>query len=245
MVVAVVPLCAGLVPGSIPSPSKRYRKLSTDSDKEAPRKGWSERISEVGPAWITAITGLLTVLVGGGAYIAGHASVSGAASPAAQPTATVTVTATVTAPTAADTASSVTNSPQTPHASQSIASNGSKLGSYKVELPQGYSIPLGVSKPTQSQFDSSQQNGDLNDEDVVGDTYQVMGADRMVQLPDNATPTYQACTGSDAFMNGIQGGIGVAFCILENGRIAGVEVISQSSTTSDFILQVTLWRNTS
>lgn len=222
--------------------------MSADADKkEALRKGWSERISEVGPAWITAITGLIAVLVGGGGYIAGHASASGPTDPAPQPTATVTVaaTATVTVAATATAASSATNPTQTPHTSQTIASNGSELGSYEVDLPQGYSIPLGASKPTQSQFDSSQQTGDLDYNDVYG-TYQVLGSDKMVQLPDGTTPTYQACTGATAFTSAINGGsLRVAFCILENGKIAGVEVVSQSSTTSDYSLQVTVWRNTS
>jgi hypothetical protein len=211
------------------------------ADKEPSKKGWSERIGELGPAWITAIAGLCAVFVGGG-YVAGHASGSEANATAPQPTVTVTDTATVTV------TSPITPSPQSSRASQIATSNGSMLGSYTVDLPSGYSIPLGVSKPTQSQFDSSEQNGDLNDLNYEGTTdyYQELGSDKMVQLQDGTTPTYQTCINSTAFTNGISGGrLGVAFCILENGKIAGVEVISQSSTTSDYILQVTVWRNTS
>jgi hypothetical protein len=222
--------------------------LSADTDKEASRKSWSERISEVGPAWITAVTGLLAV-VGGGAFIAGHASGSGASSPAPQPAATVTVaaTATVTVTATATAVSSAANSPQTPRTSVATASNGSTLGSYTVDLPLGYSIPLGSSKPTQSQFDSSGKNGDLEDFSYVGSAYyQELGSDKMVQLPEGATPTYQSCTSSTAFTDSISGGsLGVAFCILESEKVAGVEVVSQSSTTSDYILHVTVWRNTS
>ena len=29
------------------------------ADKESSQKGWSERIGELGPAWITAIAGLM------------------------------------------------------------------------------------------------------------------------------------------------------------------------------------------
>lgn len=220
--------------------------MSTDTDKETPRKGWSERISEVGPAWITAISGLLAVLVGGGAYIAGHASGSGASGPAPQPTTTVTVaTATVTVTATATAASPAPNPTRTPRASQTIASNGSKLGTYTVDLPEGYSIPLAASQPTQSQFDSSKRNGDLGYDDVNG-YYYPLGNDRMVQLANGTMPTYQACTSSTAFTNGIGGGnLGTEFCILESGKIAGVEVVSQSSTTSDYFLKVTVWRNAS
>jgi hypothetical protein len=220
--------------------------LSADADKEASRKGWSERISEVGPAWITAFTGLLAVLAGGG-YVIGHASASGAApDPAPQPTATVTVapTATVTVTATATVASSATNYTPTSHASQTIASNGSELGTYTVDLPLGYSVPLGASQPTQSQFDISEQNGDL-DYGLNGN-YKALGNDRMVQLPNYAAPTNQACTSSTAFTSSISGGnLGTAFCILENGKIAGIEVVSQSITTSDYLLKVTVWRNTS
>lgn len=214
--------------------------MSADNaDKGSSQKGWSERIGELGPAWITAIAGLCAVFVGGG-YVAGHASGSGAQDPTPQPTVTVTatVTATVTSP--------VTGSPNTPHASQIAGSNGAELGSYTVDLPSGYSIPLGASKPTQSQFDSSGQNGDLSDLNDGADTYQELGSDEMVKLQSGSTLTYQACTSSTAFTNSISGGtLGVAFCVLENGKIAGIKVVSQSSTTSDYTLQVTVWRNTS
>ena len=186
------------------------------TDKEPPRKGWSERISELGPAWITAIAALFAVFVGGG-YVAGHTS--GARDPAPQPTVTVTATATATE------TSLATSSPQSPRASQVTTSDNAQLGSYEIVLPPGYSIPLGASKPTQSQFDSTEQSGDLDDTGAgnENDTYQELSGDRMVQLPDNSKLTYNACTSSTAFTGRISGDrLGIAFCILENGRIAGV-----------------------
>jgi hypothetical protein len=211
--------------------------MSADNaDKDSSQKSWSERIGELGPAWITAIVGLIAVL-GGGGYVAGH--VSGTRDPTPQPT--VTVTATVTA--AATVTAQAAQSQQSPHASQNGPSNGAVLGSYTVDLPAGYSIPLGASKPTQSQFDSSEQNGDLNDN---GGYYEPLGSDQMVQLPNGSTLTYRACTSSTAFTGGITvSTTGVAFCVLENGKIAGVEVVSESSLTSDYILQVIVWRNIS
>lgn len=211
--------------------------MSADNaDKTSSQKSWLERIGELGPAWITAIAGLCAVFVGGG-YVAGHASGAGAHDPAPQPTVTVTATATATV------ISPVTPSPQTPHASQIAETNGAVLGSYTVDLPSGYSIPLGASKPTQLQFDSSEKNGDLDDS---GSFYQELGSDQMVQLQNGATLTYQACTSSTAFTSDISTGtLGVAFCVLESGKITGIKVVSQSSTTSDYILQVIVWRNTS
>jgi hypothetical protein len=145
-------------------------------DKESSKKGWSERIGELGPAWITAIAALCAVFVGGG-YAVGHEADSEAHASAPQPTVTVTVTDTATATVTAPAASS----PQSHHASQVATSNGSMLGTYTVELPSGYSIPLGASKPTQSQFDSSEQSGDLDDVDFEGgDDYQELGSDKIV-----------------------------------------------------------------
>src|SRR6266536_113978 len=91
------------------------------ADKESSQKRWSERIGELGPAWITAIVGLCALFVGGG-YAAGHAS--GAHDPAPQPTVTVTATATATV------TSPVTQSQQSPHASRTAKSNDAALGSY-------------------------------------------------------------------------------------------------------------------
>jgi hypothetical protein len=224
-----------------PSSSQEVQQQLSE-DKESSKKGWSERVGELGPAWITAIAALCAVFVGGG-YAVGHAQDSEAHASAPQPTVTVTVTAPA-AVTAAAATSPVASSPQSPHASQIATSNGSMLGTYKVELPLGYSIPLGASKPTQSQFDSSELSGDLDA--TYFPTYREMGSDEMVQLPDGTTPTYRGCINSTAFTNSITGGsLGVAFCIIENGKIAGVEVVSQSSTTSDYILQVTVWRDIS
>jgi hypothetical protein len=230
-----------------PSSSQEVQQQLSE-DKESSKKGWSERIGELGPAWITAIAALCAVFVGGG-YAVGQAQDSEARASAPQPTVTVTVTAPATAAVRAATAtatatSPVASSPQSPHASHIATTNGSMLGTYEVDLPSGYSIPLGASKPTQSQFDSSEQNGDLDD--TWAPSYDELGSDKMVQLPNGTTPTYQGCINSTAFTNGISGGsLGVAFCILENGKIAGVEVVSQSSTSSDYILQVTVWRNVS
>jgi hypothetical protein len=138
---------------------------------------------------------------------------------------------------------SANRTPQSPYASQTAKPDGAELGSYTIELPSGYSIPLGASKPTQSQFDSNGQNGDLDDS---GSFYQELGSDRMVQLQNGSTLTYHACTSSTAFTDTIDAGtVGTAFCILESGKIAGVKVVSQSTTTYDYILQVIVWRDTS
>lgn len=92
--------------GTVP---RGISRMSADNaDKDSSQKGWSERISELGPAWITAIVGLIAVL-GGGGYVAGH--VSGTHDPAPQPT--VTVTATVTA--AATVTAQAARVPVVPH----------------------------------------------------------------------------------------------------------------------------------
>lgn len=134
---------------------------------------------------------------------------------------------------------------QSPSDSRTAQPNGAVLGSYTVELPGFYSIPLDPSKPTQSQFDSNEQNGDLDDNCSSSGCYQPLNGDRMVELQNGATPTYDACTSNTGFTGGVVASQGTAFCVLENGKVAGVEVVSQSSTTSDYVLKVTVWRNAS
>lgn len=135
---------------------------------------------------------------------------------------------------------------------QAAKPNGAVLGSYTVELPSGYSIPLGTSKPMQSQFDSSEQGGDLDDKADYGtgnclfapDCYIPLGTDKMIYLPEGASPTYAACTGNTGFETTIPGADGLAFCVLENGKVAGIKVVSESSAPY-YILKVTVWRNAS
>lgn len=210
------------------------------TDKKSSQKSRWERIGELGPAWIAAITGVCGLFFfGGGGYIAGHISNSGANDPAPQPTVTVTVTAT------ADATSPASGSPQTSRTSQATASNGSVLGSYTVDLPGGYSIPLGPSKPTQSEFVSSGESGDLLNMSGEPNYYIALGNDHIVLLQNDTTPTYKACSSSTAFTYDVDDGPGVAFCVLESGMIAGVEAVSQSSISGDYILDVTVWRNAS
>lgn len=196
------------------------------------------------------LAGLGILVIATGAlpqFLANDAPVSRATANRLGATAAPTVGSASSSPSGASAQSDPSTS-QTPLAPQTSKQNGAVLGSYTVDLPTYYSIPLGVSKPTQSQFDSSEQNGDLDDGDYcnfTSDCYHELNGDRIVELQRGSTPKYHTCAASTAFTDYVSSGVGVAFCVLEGGKIAGVKVISQSSTSSDYILKVTVWRNAS
>lgn len=137
--------------------------------------------------------------------------------------------------------------------SQTENSNGVDLGSYSVLIAQGYSIPLGTSAPTQSQFDSTESRGDLDDQydgnncitTTTNDCFVPLNGDQMVQLQNGTTLTYQTCTSTSSagFTSVVAGSQGTEFCVLEGDKIAGVEVISQSNNGYD--LKVIVWRKAS
>jgi hypothetical protein len=132
-------------------------------------------------------------------------------------------------------------------ASQSAPSrNGAQFGTYSLKLPSGYYAVLGATAPTQSQLISATE-GDIVWRSDLGGSPLVPGrGERIVTLPNGATPSYQACadgillTGSASYVTG------TAFCVIETtGKMAGVTVTSSSLTQPSYIvLQVTVWQNT-
>jgi hypothetical protein len=120
--------------------------------------------------------------------------------------------------------------------------NGTQLATYSFELPQPYGAPLSTTAPTRVQIsagsgDDVYYNGDIS----VGSN------DQMLSLPAGSTPTFQACS-SDTLIGGNQSATrGTAFCIVENGTMAGVTVTSVGTSTSGtnyVVLDVTIWQNT-
>jgi hypothetical protein len=66
----------------------------------------------------------------------------------------------------------------------------------------------------------------------------------MLNLPDGTTPTYQQCTDDTLFENQVSAKPGVAFCLVEAGKMVGVTVTSVSSTQPYYAaLHVTVWQN--
>lgn len=192
-------------------------------------------IAELGPAWISAIGGLIVALTGAGFFV-GHAT----AKPAVLPQQTVTVVKTVTiSPSPADSLqASATSSTNT-----GVGAAGTQLGSYSVNLGFGHSIPLGAAKPVQADFSTSGL-GDLGTAAPADHLVFVpINGNKMLSLPGGTTPTFQACANDTVFAGQADSAPGTSFCLIETGKIAGV--IIASAQPSYVVLNVTVWQNAS
>lgn len=182
---------------------------------------------ELGPKWIGALGTLIIALTGAG-FFAGRVT----GQPVPNPTVTVTVPAT-----------SVAGSPPARTASPqaSADTNGALLGSYHIDLAAGYSVPLGPTRPAQSEY-STAGTGDLA---KVYSRLQPGGNDQMAQLPDGTAPTYQDCANATDFTGMILPTLGTSFCLIETtGLIAGAEVTAIGNASSgDVIIKVAVWRH--
>ncbi|MFC5031285.1 hypothetical protein C8250_039310 [Streptomyces sp. So13.3] len=161
------------------------------------------------------------------------------ASPEPGPTITVTAPpAKVATPPTTPGPDPTTSSPESPPAS----TNGTVLGSYSVNLGFGHSIPLGPTKPTQSQF-STTGLGDLGTAAPADHLVFVpINGDKMLSLPAGSTPNYEACASNTVFANQADSAPGTSFCLIENGRMAGVTI--SSAQPAYVVLNVTVWANT-
>lgn len=195
---------------------------------------------------LTNVVGIVTVLASalatfGVGAVVGH----NVATPEPGPTITVTAPpATVTTPPA------VTTTPTTPGPDPTTSSpestpastNGTVLGSYSVNLGFGHSIPLGPTKPTQSQF-STTGLGDLGTAAPADHLVFVpINGDKMLSLPAGSTPNYAACASNTVFATQADSAPGTSFCLIENGRMAGVTITS--AQPAYVVLNVTVWSNT-
>jgi hypothetical protein len=144
-------------------------------------------------------------------------------------------------PSAAGTTTAPPVSSPTPTAS-SAPPNGTQLASYSFDLPNTYWAALGLTAPTRAQLSNQspldiQYNGEL----YFGTN------DQILALPNNSALTYQACANNTQIENGGTGlGAfrGTAFCVVERGTIAGVEVSAVNYSPAYVVLNVTIWQNT-
>lgn len=203
-------------------------------DSPRPKIEW-RAIGELGPAWITSITGLIVALTGAGFFV-GH--LTGGSSPTPQPTVTVTVTKTVQVAANGSPVATVPSAGGTGSATAGSGSaNGTQLGSYTIDLPAGYSVPLGPTKPTQSQFITGQSGGDLY---YTGLGYfPGLSSEKLVTLTSGTPPTYSACQGS-TFFNSVNDDAGESFCIVESNDLVGLYV--QSDQSGYAVINVNVWR---
>jgi hypothetical protein len=209
------------------------------------RTGSRGRRTRPGRAGVTTAAALIATL-GGAGLVVGCASHPSSASA----TPTVVVTKTVAAAPASDPAAdpsapaSAASSPATPTPSGPAATtgDGSQLGAYSFQLTYGYGAPLGSAAPTQSQMVSASSAGPW---DISYNGYVYPGSDeKMISLPDGATPTYSACTTGTTFIQDATPDKGTAFCIIEtNGQVAGVVISGlNSSPANTASFKVTAWK---
>jgi hypothetical protein len=189
------------------------------------KESWLRFIFSQAPVWISALIAVVSFIAGYGTRYAqapaGHVAVP-------QPTVTQTM-------------------PARGHPSSS-ASPGTQLASYPVKLPPGYSVPLGVTPPTQSQFIHVGGLGDLNLNTTglvgPGSNFLPLSGDKMILLQSGSTPTYEACSTGTGFVSSVDNTTGAVFCLIEGtGKVAGISVSSIGSAQPYYsVLQVTIWQ---
>jgi hypothetical protein len=120
--------------------------------------------------------------------------------------------------------------------------NGTQLAAYSFDLPITYWAPLGLTTPTRAQLTN---NSEL-DIQYNGELY-FRANEQVLALPNSSVPTYQACANNNQIVNGglgLNAARGIAFCVVEGGTIAGVEVGSVNNNPAYVVLNVTIWQNT-
>lgn len=200
-------------------------------------KGW--RIGERGPVWITAIATLITALAAAG-FFAGRATAPGTGS-----NTPVSASSPTDAPAAGASTGPISTSAAAPSTGSSPGKpvNGTQLASYSVDLSAGYAVDLGATPPTQTNFYSTYGQGDIRYPSYSNRLELMDSSDRIVSLPQAATPTYAACKASTVFVSTVSIDRGTAFCIIEPRQVVGVIVASHDSQTDYLSLNVTVWRS--
>jgi hypothetical protein len=206
----------------------------------SPRKSASERFIELGPAWISAISGLLAVLFAAGFFVGRSNGPQAASSPTVRPVKTVYVTVTPT----------VLSSPDVPSGTVPAASastvGGTLLGKYTFRLPRDGSAPLAATAPTQAQIIAG--GGDVVWQTELGGVPLNAGSgDQIASLPNGTTPTYSACKADTLMTNSVSSNPGTSFCIIEGtGKMAGVYVQAMNLQQQPYYitLMATVWSNT-
>ncbi|MCM2423661.1 hypothetical protein [Streptomyces sp. RKAG293] len=195
---------------------------------------------------LTNIVGIVTVVTSalvtfGAGAVVGHQTASPEPGPAPTVPAPPVVTTPPTTPGPTPTTPEPTPTTSSPPSTPAVP-NGTVLGSYSVNLGFGHSIPLGPTKPTQSQF-STTGLGDLGTAAPADHLVFVpINGDKMLSLSAGSTPNYEACATNTVFATQADSAPGTSFCLIENGRMAGVTIAS--AQPAYVVLNVTVWANT-
>jgi hypothetical protein len=205
-------------------------------DERGAKGGLWRQFWELGPAWITAICGIVAALTAAGFITVKHITAADATGPAGQHPLTVASTAPAVKP-----VNSASPAPSAGAlAEASAVANGTTLGKYHINLGSPYSVPLGPTQPTQADFDTN-GTGDLNAA-YASESLDPISPDTMVSLPAGTAPSFQACSASTVFIPGVAAPtVGASFCLVEPSRIAGVTITSMTPRVS-LGLDVTVWQ---
>jgi hypothetical protein len=124
---------------------------------------------------------------------------------------------------------------------------GTQLGAYEIQLTLDYAVPLGPTKPTQSQFNQSNM-GDLLLNNFAGSiSFDPLNGNTMVKLDPGAMPTYDLCTSTTLFEGSAPPATRTSFCLIGPGVVIGVYVKSVSTSNAIAyvnyaVLDVTVWQ---
>jgi hypothetical protein len=200
-------------------------------------RGALRTIGELGPAWISSLTGLVVALTAAGFFV-GHATANTGASPRPVVTVIKTVKVGESAGSAGSTSATDAGANTGPTSNAASEPNGTELGSYSIDLSAYYSVPLGATKPSQSQFAYEVRSGDLY---YTGGDYYPGPNEQSVGLPSGTLPSYEACSTGTTFNDQVEDVAGASFCVIEaEGKLAGVHVTSDESGYA--VLQITVWQ---
>lgn len=106
--------------------------------------------------------------------------------------------------------------------------SGTLVSTYDVTLVGGFSIPLGDTAPTQSQFDEGCKSGDLCRNRSINAFFPVGSGVKLYTIAGQLPPTYAGCKATTLSAERIELGVGQTFCLLKNGRVVGVTITYSS-----------------
>ena len=122
--------------------------------------------------------------------------------------------------------------------------DGTKLAAFSFPMSPNYTVVLGPTRPTYSQFTPAGDECDSGDLCNLG-VFTVNNGNTLLALPGGSTPSYTACENAQP-VSSMPDTAGTSFCVAETGLMVGVTVASLSSTPPNSSeLDVTVWRNLS
>ena len=118
--------------------------------------------------------------------------------------------------------------------------SGTLVATYTVTINHG-SVPLGDAAPTQDQNDATCKSGDIC---VDGNfsSFDPLGGAKAYILSNHVPPTYSGCKSATQTASRVPIQVGQTFCVVKQGRVAGVSITSNSHTAGGPVtFTATVW----